>query len=75
MDQEEKMKKLDEAIKQIVVELQLRPISPEYATATLMVFAGILSKWYEVSDKDLGLFMEVGKRLHIDMRNAKELQN
>jgi hypothetical protein len=75
MNQDEKMKKLDEAIKQIVVELQLRPISPEYATAMLMVFAGILSKWYEVKDEDLIIFINVGKRLHMDMRNAKELQN
>lgn len=75
MDQEEKMKKLDEAIKQIAIELQLRPISPEYATATLMVFAGILSKWYSVSDNDLHLFIEVGKRLQMDMRPAKEMQN
>ena len=75
MDQDEKMKKLDEAIKQIVIELQLRPISPEYATASLMVFAGILSMWYDVKDEDLIVFMNVGKRLHIDMRPAKELQN
>jgi hypothetical protein len=72
---DEKEALLQDAIREVKQEYALRSITPQYATATFMVFAHLLKHWFKVPEDELLILIRVAEGLDITTTEAKSQLN